>query len=244
MVKIKQVIFTNPIPIYFIPFLLLLLFTSCDKSTDPKETKGNIAGKVVYNSTVLPSAYIFIGDSLMATTDDSGAYSITSVNEGGYELLCSALNYRDTTSQVQVSGGQTVIRDFYLVPDTTAGWIRGEFQDIILFNDSLINHPSMANWDAQQVWQASTGATMIGKFLLYNVPRQKIYLGESMVSITDDWAQFALKIQCGTYQLTGTCEGYYDANEVVTVLPGKLSDAIFVNFFMMRIPTPKLIVRN
>jgi Carboxypeptidase regulatory-like domain len=239
MANIKRII-----SIYLIPLLLVFLLANCDKSTGPKETKGNITGKVMYNTTALPSAYIFIGDSLRATTDDSGAYSITSVDEGSYNLLCSALNYHDTTSQVQVSGGQTVTRDFYLIPDTTTGWIRGEFQDIILFNDSLVNHPSMANWDAQQVWQASTGATMIGKFLLYNVPRQKIFLGDNQISITDDWAQYALKIQCGTYQLTGTCVGYYDANEVITVLPGGLNDATYVNFFMMRISPPKLTARN
>ncbi len=239
MAKIKRIL-----SIYLLPLLLVFLFTVCDKSTDPKETKGSITGKVMYNTTALPSAYIFIGDSLRATTDELGSYSIASVEEGIYSLLCSAINYRDTISQVQVSGGQTVTRDFYLNPDTTFGWIRGEFQDIILFEDSLLTHPSMANWDAQQIWQASTGATMIGKFLLYNVPRQKIYLGDSLVSITDDWAQYALKIQCGTYRLTGTCDGYYDAAEVVTVLPGKLDDARFVNFFMMRNSAPKLATKN
>jgi hypothetical protein len=85
---------------------------------------------------------------------------------------------------------------------------------------------------------------MIPKNLLYNVPRQKIYLGDSLVSITDDWAMYALKIQCGTYRITGTCDGYYDAAEIVKVLPGKLDAATYVNFFMMRTSTPKLTARN
>lgn len=243
MAKIKQVISIYPVTLYLIPLLLLFLFTSCDKSTDPKETKGSITGKVRYGQTAIHPAFIFCGDSLWATTDESGSYSITSVDEGSISLLCSAINYRDTTSQVQVSGGQTVTHDFYMTPDTSTGYVRGEFQDIILFNDSLLHHPSMANWDAQQIWQSSTGATLISKFLQYDVPRAKIYLDGTQISITDDWAQFAFKLQSGTYRITGTCDGYYDASETVTVLPGKLADAVYVTFFMMRIWTPKLVMK-
>ena len=237
MKKIRRIFSIN-----LIPLCLVFLFTTCDNSTDPeeKETKGNITGKVMYGMTALPSVYIFIGDSLRATTDDAGTYSITSLEEGSYNLLCSAINYRDTISQVQVSGGSTVTCDFDLIPDTTTGWIKGEFQDIILFHDSLQNNPEMAYWNAEQIYQGTTGATLINKFLQTYVADRWIYLGDSLVSKTDDWAMFSLKIQCGTYQLTGRCEGYYDATEVVTVLPGTLANPRYVNFFMTRKSAPKL----
>jgi len=228
--------------LYGIAIAVLFFSSSCDKSTNPKEkeTKGNINGTVRHGTTAITSAWLFIGDSLYAATDDSGNYSITALLEGNYDLLCSAINYRDSISQVQVTGGNTITCNFDLPADTTTGYVRGEFQDIILFNDSLVNHPSMANWDAQQIYQSTTGATLISKFLQYDVPRAKIYLGASQISITDDWAMFSVKMQCGTYRITGRCDGYHDANEVVTVLPGKLGDAVYVTFFMMRNPPPKL----
>jgi hypothetical protein len=224
---------------------LLLFFITCNRSTEPKETLGSITGKVMNGQAMgMPAihpAFIFHGDSLWATTDNSGEYSITAVTEGNYILLCSAINYRDTTIQVQVRGGSTVTCNFNLTPDSSYGWIRGEFQDLVLFNDSLLTHPAMANWDAQQIWQGTTGATMIGKFLQYNVPDRQVYLGDSLLTKTDDWALYSLKIQCGTYQFTGSCEGYYDANEVVKILPGTVLTAIYVNFFLMRKPTPKFV---
>jgi hypothetical protein len=230
----------------YVSLALLFLYSSCDKSTEPKEkeTKGNISGKVMYGTTALTSAYLFIGDSLRATTDDSGSYAIMSLQEGNYDLLCSAINFQDDISQVLVIGGNTITCDFFLIPDTSTGYIRGEFQDIILFNDSLLTHPSMANWDAQQIWQSTTGATMISKFLGYDVPRPKLYLDDVQVAPADEWAQFAFKIQCGTYLITGRCEGYFDASEVVKVLPGKLDNANFITFFMMRSASPKIVMKK
>jgi hypothetical protein len=225
----------------------LFFLTTCDKSTDPEEpeeTVGNISGKVMSGTASLKRAYIFIGDTLRATVNSSGEYSISSLEEGNYNLLCSAINYRDTINQVQVIGGSTVTCNFDLTPDITTGWIKGEFQDIVLWEDSLLVDPEMDYWDAAMIYQATTGATMISKFLQYNVPKQRIYLEDSLISITDDWAMFSLKIQCGTYPITGTCEGYYDVTEVVKVVPSVLDSARYVNFFMTRKPAPKLIVKK
>jgi hypothetical protein len=221
----------------FIIALTLFLMT-CDSSTDPKETKGTLQGTVWYGSSGIYPAFIFSGDSLWATTDENGHYLISALEEGNYELLCSALNYRDTTVQVAVSGGKTTTFDIDLVPDTSTGLIYGEFQDIILFNENVQTNPELAYWNPMMIYQATTGATMIDKFLQYDVPDRQIWLGDSLLRKSDEWGQFVLRLQIGTYPLSGSCAGYYSISRVVKVLPDTI---VYVNFFMNRTDQPKLV---
>ena len=224
---------------------VFLFFISCDKSTGPTETLGSITGTVMNGQAtgtqIIHPAYIFSGDSLLATTDESGKFSILNLQEGNHNFICSALYFRDTTAQIQISGGKTVTHDFYLIPDSTIGLVYGEFQELNLFNDSLQTHPAMASWDASQIYDRTTGATMIDKFLQYDVPDRKIYLGDSLLTKSDSWATYLFRIQCGTYQFRGTCEGYYDQTEVVTIPE---DHPVYVNFFLLRIPAPKLITKK
>ena len=101
--------------------MLLVIFIKCDNATEPKESKGSISGTVnnlmLGDVATVHPAYIFLEDSLIATTDELGKYSITLIEKGSYFLTCSALNYRDTTEQVHVIAGKTETHDFYLTPD-------------------------------------------------------------------------------------------------------------------------------
>ena len=214
--------------------ILFLSMISCDhnNSTGPKETKGTVQGTVKsVNDTPIHPAYLFSQDSLLANANEQGKYTITSIEEGSLTLTCSALNYRDTTVQVQVQGGQTVIVDFMMTPDSTMGKVFGEFQDMNLFADSLKTNPSLANWDAKYIFDAVTGATIQYKTLKYPVPDRKVYLGDSLLAIADAWGQYWFKIQCGTYRITGSCDGYNDASRVIKVLP---DTRVYVNFFLTR----------
>ena len=47
-------------------------------------------------------------------------------------------------------------------------------------------------------------------------PRQ-IWLGDSLLALTDDFGQCRFELQCGTYPITATCEGYCDTTQMVHV---------------------------
>ena len=214
----------------------LLMMTNCDdKSTEPKPTSGTIEGNVKSilpgNLSTIHLAYVFIDDSLLATTDENGNYVIAPIEEGTYQLTCSAINYRDTTEQVQVLGGKTLIHDFYLTPDSSTGRIYGEFQDVTLFNQNIQTNPSLVDWDAKQIFNDITGATIQAKTLQYDVPDRKVFLGDSLLAISDGWGQYWFQIQCGTYPITGRCEGYYDTTKVIKIMADTRS---YVNFFLYR----------
>lgn len=230
--------------IMILEICVISFFINCNSSTKPKETKGSIQGTVNNvlsgDVSIIHPAYIFLEDSLLATTDEYGNYSISIIEEGAYQFTCSALNYRDTTKQVQVIGGKTVTIDFYLTPDSSTGRIYGEFQDIIIFNNSLEIDSSLTDWDAKQIFEGVTGATIQRKTLLYDVPDRKVYLSDSLLAISDGFGQYWFEIQCGTYCIKGSCEGYNDATQVIKVLP---NTRIYVNFFLARKVAAKLALK-
>jgi hypothetical protein len=234
--RIKNIFLMLILQILFISF-----FMKCDNATEPKEIRGTVTGTVKKilsgDGSIIHQAYIFLEDSLVATTNESGEYTISSIEQGSYFLICSSLGYRDTTTQVQVVGGKTVTHDFYLIPDSSTGKIYGEFQDMTLFNNNLETNPSLVDWDAKQIFSDITGATIQAKTLMYDVPERKVLLGDSLLAITDSFGQYWVEIQCGTYCLKGCCEGYKDATQVIKVLP---DTRVYVNFFLYREAAAKL----
>ncbi len=212
---------------------VVLIIMNCDDNpTEPEQTYGTITGTVKnLNSATIHPAYIFFEDSLLATTDTNGNYSISSIDEGAYQLTCSALNYGDLTEQVTVLGGKTVTHDFNLTPNSAPGKVYGEFQDVTLYKQSLQTNPSLAQWDAKKIFDDITGATLQAKTLQYEVPDRKVLLGDSLLEIADVWGQYWFRIQCGTYPIKASCEGYHDTTQVIKVLPDQ---NIYVNFFLRR----------
>jgi hypothetical protein len=208
-------------------------YLNCTKES--KETEGDINGVVkelTENSeAIIYPAYIIYEDTLLATTNESGEYLISSLKEDTYTLICSALNFRDTIEQVKVVGGETVTHNFSLQPDNTTGLLLGEFQDMLIFSDSLETNPGLAEWDEKQIFNAATGATIQMKWLQYPVGNREVYLGDSLLGISDFFGQYAFNIQCGTYCFEGKCEGYISKTHIVKILP----DAKFyLNFFLER----------
>ncbi len=229
----------------FLPILILfLILLSClrNNSIEPRETKGTIQGTVKsINNTVIHRAYLFSQDSLLADTNEQGIYVIAAVEEGLLDLTCSALNYRDTTVQVQVKGGKIATVDFVLAPDSTIGRVYGEFQDLNIFSDSLQSNPGMADWDAKYIFDAVTGATIQYKTFHYEIPERRVFLGDSLLVTADAWGQYWFKIQSGTYRITGSCDGYYDVARIIRVLPNSRN---YINFFLTRKEIAKYIVNN
>jgi hypothetical protein len=218
-----------------LPLLAVCLWIACKQTTEPKTRSGDVRGTVRSGSpgdaSVIRSAFIFLEDSLLATSDSAGAYTVSSLPEGTHRLTCSTGGHRDTTAQVLVEGGKTAVLDFYLTPDFSVGRVAGEFQDQALFNDSLKTNPSLAGWDAKTVYDAATGATLQTKTLQVEVPERRVMLGDSLLATADWWGQYWFKIRTGTYAITGSCEGYESVTQIITVEP---NGRLYVNFFMPR----------
>ncbi len=227
--------------IYFFVLLCLTIYLGCGKSsTEPKPTGGKINGSVSNaqsgNMLVNQQAWIFNQDSLIATTNNDGSFSWTVKKDGAYQLLCSALGYLDATIQVQVSGGKASSCTFSLTPDTRTGRIYGEFQDMNLFIEKAAAKPELNNWNSKETWEGVTGATLMSNNLLYKVPVRSVVLGDSTLVPSDtfpsdDWGQYWMDLQQGTYYLKATCEGYKDAGRVVTIYPDSTQ---YINFYLYR----------
>ena len=151
----------------FLCFSSLLLYVRCEKSsTEPKETIGQLSGAVMsINGTTITPAYIFLKDSLLASADEMGGYSILSLQEGDYSLTCSALGYRDTTTLVTAKGGKTTNLNFTLTPDSSTGRVMAEFQDLVLFQQALTDNAELSGWSAKEMFDGLTGATLQSKTL-------------------------------------------------------------------------------
>jgi hypothetical protein len=201
---------------------LLPILASCirNSATGPAGSGCLVQGHVrnAAGAAVHP-AFVISSDSLMAAVDDLGKFSFTLNAEGSVSLTCSAVNYRDTTMQIQAGAGRTVNADFMLKRDNAVGRVYGEFQDGLLWADAVKTDPLIRNWDPQQVFDGTTGATLQTKWLGYELPERRVYLGDSLVALADGFGQFWFKVQCGTYPVRAVCEGYADAARVVRVLP-------------------------
>ena len=141
------------------------------------------------------------------------------------------MDFRDSVQQVKVVGGETVTHNFSLQPDNSKGILVGEFQDLKVFNDSLISNPELAEWDEKKICDASTGATIQAKWFPDFNGTRVVYLGDNSLDTSGAFGQYAFVIQSGTYSFTGTCDGYKSKTHVVTIL---LNMKTYLNFFLER----------
>lgn len=219
----------------FVILFFLLLWISCQQTTEQVETDNTVQGTVnrflPNGPSVVSPAFIFMGDSLLATTDTKGSYRINNLEAGNHDLTCSALFCSDTTVSVQVKGGRTVTLDFNLNPDSTTGIILGEFQDGFLFQQRLQEEPSLADWSEKKIYDAGTGATLQYKTVQVVIPECIVSLADSQVASVVAWGQYWLEIQCGTYPLTGSCEGYKSVMHIIKVQPEEKG---YLNFILPR----------
>ena len=211
--------------------LLAAAFYGCSDHTVATIETGTVQGTVVKNNSPVANAYIFWEDSLMATTDANGNYQIMDLEEGSQELLCSALFAKDTTMQVSIEANKTNTINFTLTHDETIGRVYGEFQDVPLFNAQLSEVSGLDNWSAKEVYEGTTGATICVKWLDVTSTESIVSLGDSILGYDDGWGQYLLKMQVGTYPLTGSSIGYQSKTHVVTVVP---DEKTYCNFYLNR----------
>jgi hypothetical protein len=222
-----------------IPAAAVFLVLACQHATEPGKSRVTLSGTVYPaqpGSPAIQSAYLFMGDSLMAVTDETGHYHIASIESGSHDFICSALGYSDATVEVTV-GRENTLHDFYLTPDESTGRVYAEFQDQTLWLDALADHPELDTWNDRELFEGTTGATLQTKWLQIELPDRILFLGDSLLAYSDGFGQCWAKLQCGTYPLTGVCEGYRSVTRTVHIVPyaPPESEKSYVIFFMNRL---------
>jgi hypothetical protein len=103
--------------------LLLIFFLSIGICPGGRadDRAGRLSGRVVDRESgqALESANVFLSNTLRGTvTGRDGAYVLTGVKPGNYQLVASRVGYVVAVENVEVAGGDSLIRDFALVPRT------------------------------------------------------------------------------------------------------------------------------
>jgi hypothetical protein len=83
-----------------------------------------IRGRVVDAETGKPLEFVnvFLANTTRGTsTDENGTYRLSNVVPGYYQLVASRVGYEVTPFPVQIGAGDTVRRDFALIPRTVRG---------------------------------------------------------------------------------------------------------------------------
>jgi len=220
-------------PIYKgVVFILVLVLIGCKDKDNPVLTNANlhITIKSKAGNNPISKAFIFMNDSLYGKTDSKGIYTLDSISPGTYTLTCSVINFRDTTLEIHITSGNTTQLNFSLVKDTSFGKVFGEFQDVALFEQKAIDKPVIKTWDEKQVYDWTTGATMY-KISYPNpfITPRTVSLEDSIISVSDGFGQYYLKIQCGTYLITGACDGYTSSSKIIKVRKDAYT---YANFYL------------
>lgn len=188
-------------------------FVGCKDELESTIVKGIVKNN--QGETVFP-AFIIFDNKLLATTNESGAYQINTLNSGNYSLICSAIGYDDKIIEVNITDGKTTTTDIVLTPNENIGWIYGEFQDKSLFEQHVESDPEKKDWDAKKILDAVSGAT-IQPWKMSGVSECEVNVGDELIATGDGYGQYWIELQCGTYPFTGTCSGYRDTTVIIKI---------------------------
>ncbi|MGD8781212.1 MAG: carboxypeptidase-like regulatory domain-containing protein [Ignavibacteria bacterium] len=217
------------IPEIIIMFTVLLAIDSCQENTSPKMTSAVLSGviKSSINENIVYPVFIYSGDSLLTTTDESGEFSFKFDN-GSYELLFSAEGYEDETVTFTIDG-ENLNKNIALIENSETGRVYGEFQDLELLNQKIEEDSSIADWSEKEIMDGVTGATMQEITYGAEIPYRLVFMGDSLKKYADGYGQYWLEIQCGTYPLTGKCDGFSSETKTVKVTSGS---KVYLNFYL------------
>jgi hypothetical protein len=208
----------------------ILINISCDKEDQAGTVLLGTVKNMLDDETVHP-AFLILGNELLSTIDESGTYEITSLDPGIYSLVCSAINYADKTMQVELKEGHVVTYDFLLSPDSSEGRVYGELHDQTLYDEQLIVNPSLADWNAKELFDGVSGATLQTMTFGLDLPTSEIYIGDSLFSVTDGFGQYWFDVQPGTYPLRVSSIAYRDTMQIVKV---EKDGRVYTNFILSK----------
>lgn len=216
--------------LYLIILVSVQVLIGCEEETvvtTETALKGTV--KNIQDEFIYP-AYLILDDTLLTTTDVNGEFEILSLESGSYSLLFSSINYADKNITIDVEEGQITNTDIILTEDESVGWLVGEFQDKSLYEENVTLNPLKKDWSAREIMDGVSGAT-IQTWKLAGVPESEIYLGDNFIHTVDEYGQFGVEIQSGTYPFTATCLGFEDTTLLIKVEPD--SD-VYTNFILSK----------
>lgn len=112
---------TIPIPATTTLLLIFILSTGICYGAPADGRAGRLSGHVVDRESgrALESANVFLSNTLRGTvTGPDGSYLLPGIKPGNYQLVASRVGYVVAVEKVEVAGGDSLIRDFALVPRT------------------------------------------------------------------------------------------------------------------------------
>ena len=220
----------RPLRSFLILLVTLLIISSCEKKSHSGTNLQGTAMNALDHKTI-PSAFLILGDELLAVSDADGAFEITVLDPGTYSLICSAFDFDDLDTQITLEAGEVTSHDFLLSPDNSEGRVYGELHDQILYEEQLQVNPSMAAWDGKQLFDGVSGATIQTMTYGFDLPASEIYIGDSLFAITDGFGQYWFDVQSGTYPLRISSPGYRDTIQIVKVEP---DSRVYANFILSK----------
>ncbi len=216
--------------LYLIILAAISLCSSCEEeNSDGTALLGTIKSKLE-NQAIFP-AFLILGDELLATSEKSGDYEITSLEPGEYTLVCSAINFEDETLVIEIEEGKIISNDFLMSPGNSLGSVYGELHDQGLYDEQLMADPSMAGWTDQELYDGVSGATIQSMTFGFDLPSSEVYIGDSLFSLTDGFGQYWFDVQAGTYPLRISSPGYKDTVQIIKVGP---DTEVFGNFILLK----------
>ncbi len=214
-------------------YLILLAVLLCSSCEDENQDWTLIQGSVlnIEDHEQIHPSFLFLENELLATTLENGTFEIDSLEPGICSVLCSSLNFRDTLIQIVVKEGAITVFDFFLTSDDSLGRLYGELHDQSLYDAQLTRNPSIADWNGRELFDGVSGATIQTMTFDYDLPSAEIYIGDSLIALTDGFGQYWVDLQSGTYPLRVSMSGYKDTTQIIRQEP---DTDIFANFILSK----------
>jgi len=218
---------------FFFIVLLFISLISCDDNEIQPPAVGVFSG-IVTSVRGLPvyAIYILEGDSLLSAVSKNNKFSIV-LEEGEHKIIFSAIGYADTIFLVQINGD--IHAEIKLKENKQTGRVYGEFHDLKLFQQKVTENSELASWSDKQIVDGLTGATIMEDNSGTNFEQAQLFIGDSLLGYADVYGQYWIKIQCGTYPLTGKSAGFLSETKVIKVVPDvKPEVKKYLNFFLVK----------
>jgi hypothetical protein len=222
-------------PFNYLFFLAAML--CCNACEEEKMGWTLLVGSVqsVEGNKEVHSAFLILGDELLATSKEDGSFEIDSLEAGSYSLLCSSLGFHDTLVQLEVREGSITNWDIFLTEDYSRGWVYGELHDAEQYQARLTLDSSMSGWTGKELFDGVSGATIQTMTFGYDLPAADIYVGDSLLTKSDGFGQYWTDIQSGTYPIRVSMPGWEDHIHVIHVEPDSIA---FCNFILSQQKVP------
>jgi len=209
--------------------ILLTIIISCEDSTSPNNSGGVFSGTIISSSTSEPvvSVFIFMDDVYLGMIENSNSFAFE-LNPGEYEFIFSAIGFLDEIVSVTINGNYN--KEIVLTENSEIGRVYGEFQDSVKLEQKISDNNDIANWDEKEIYDGVTGATILEDNSSVDFQQAKLFIGDSLVGYADVYGQYWIKIQSGTYPLTGESEGFKNETKTIKILP---DSKVYENFYLL-----------